>query len=212
MNLITLLDKDLLIAFLLSLGTYIYKKILIICILNVPNYYLKFINRSIILTNNSILSDSDSESDFSSDSELYTQTENSDNPDQDEYEYILKFFSISSKMLTIFKNNIVQNNNQLNNNIKIIDCFLFNILKNNDDFIIDSNNIYSLKYKIVLIYLLYNKLNTSTIFNLFPEFRYFYILYQTNDNQYNYKLLDLNKNYDIIKNKKVLFNVIKFEF
>ena len=113
-------------------------------------------------------------------------------------------------MLTIFKNNNVENSNNLSNNIKIIDCFLFNILKNDTDFNIDSNNIYSLKYKIVLIYLLYNKLNTSTIFNLFPNFKYFYILYQTNDNQYHYKLLDLHKNYDIIKNKKVLFNVIKF--
>ena len=66
----------------------------------------------------------------------------------------------------------------------------------------------SLKRKIKLFYILQNKLNTSIISNLFPQYKYLYILYKKTPEKYDYVLIDLNNNHDLIKNKKVLFNMI----
>lgn len=148
-----------------------------------------------------------------------------------EYEVILRMFNIPNikinrlddidKFKVPIMNNIIHNyknknlinyNNYDNLEIVIADCFLFNIKINSEEidgkFDICMYKILSLKRKIKLFYMLQNKLNTSVIHNLFPYYKYLYILYKKNPEEYNYILIDLENNYDLIKNKKVLFNII----
>ena len=56
--------------------------------------------------------------------------------------------------------------------------------------------------------MLQNKLNTSIIHTLFPQYKYLYILYKKTSEKYDYILIDMHNNHDLIKNKKVLFNMI----
>lgn len=108
--------------------------------------------------------------------------------------------------------NIKNTSNYGNTDINIIDAFLFNMKINSDEiegkFDIYLNKILSLKRKIKLFYILQNKLNSSTIHNLFPQYKYLYILYKKSHENYDYILIDLDNNHDLIKNKKILFNMI----
>jgi hypothetical protein len=134
-----------------------------------------------------------------------------------------------SKIPIRFNNNIKTELEMYNlpNTINIIDCFLFNIKINKNSLIkkqkfeinnkselneldIDLNDIQNIKKKIILIYHLSNKLNSNNIYNLFSKYKYLYILYKKYDNTYSYILIDLHNNFDLIKNKKLLFNNIKF--
>jgi hypothetical protein len=132
--------------------------------------------------------------------------------------------------IPVIYNNHNNLNSYVNNNLEntiIVDSFLFNIDINKNSLIkkfnfnedsetnkknkldINFKNIYSLKKKIILLYYLYSNLNSNIIHNLFPEYKYLYILYKKSENSYDYILVDLFNNYDLIKNKKILFNQIK---
>jgi len=142
---------------------------------------------------------------------------------------------IDNKQISNLIDNLIDNTiyNTIDYNIiNIVECFLFNIKINNNitdnidnidnidnnidniDNNIDNINIddiYTIKKKIILIYYLTNKLNSNNIHNLFPKYKYLYILYKKNNqstNKFNYILIDLENNYDLIKNKKLLFNKI----
>ena len=99
-----------------------------------------------------------------------------------------------------------------NSTIIIIDAFLFSMRINPDEidnkFDIYLNKYVSLKRKIKLFYMLQNKLNTSIIHTLFPQYKYLYILYKKTSERYDHILIDMHNNHDLIKNKKVLFNMI----
>lgn len=122
-------------------------------------------------------------------------------------------------------NNIIKKpiiyNNLKTNQFKILTCFIFNIyiMKKFNygdvnhktpryDYDIKIINLNNLNNKIILINSLYNNINSNLIKTLFPNHNYLYILYNNKNNEYLYKLIDLNNNFDIIKNKKLIFNRI----
>jgi hypothetical protein len=145
-----------------------------------------------------------------------------------EYEVVLRMLNIPNiiinrldendkikvPVLCNLKNNSTFSNysNYNNTDLIIIDAFLFNMKINPNEvehkFDIYLNKYITLKRKIKLFYILQNKLNTSIIYNLFPYYKYLYILYQKTSDKYDYILIDLENNHDLIKNKKVLFNMI----
>lgn len=144
-----------------------------------------------------------------------------------EYEVILRMFNIpniiinrldvNDKIKVPVLYNLQNDSNynsysNYNNTDIIIDAFLFNIKINSDEvehkFDIYLNKYLRLKRKIKLFYMLQNKLNSSMIHNLFPHYKYLYILYKKTPDKYDYILIDLDNNHDLIKNKKVLFNII----
>lgn len=245
-----ILDKELIYLFLFSIFNYIYKKILVFLIINLPDSYLKYNNKSIpyILYNDFSDSDSDSEDEINT-TNTYKKTSIEDLETFNkflkewEYEIILKLFNIPDVELNIItdidkqripilfnlnslngleKNNIVNNTTDT---LSFSEAFLFNIslnkknlnsfnvLNKNNKYNINIKDIYSLKNKISLIYSLNNKLLSNTLRSIFPEYKYLYILYKintkNNNSQYKYILVDLHNNYDLIKKKSILFNLIK---
>ncbi len=139
-----------------------------------------------------------------------------------EYEIILKIFNINNNLINVLNNQekekipIIYNkdisfNNSNNdfNNAYIVDSFLFNItLHKNKIFENNIDDIYNLKNKIILLYYLQNKFTSNSINNIFPNYKYLYILYKKEDLNYECILIDLHNNFDIINNKKLLFNSI----
>ncbi len=155
-----------------------------------------------------------------------------------EYDIILKLFNIPNIKYTIInnsddeklkKNEIylknefmpINNQNIMDDDLLIINSFLFNInifkkFNYGDvthktpkyDYDITLKDTCDFHKKIILLYYLNNNINSNVLKELFPNYRYFYIIYKNYKNNYMYKLIDLHNNYDIIKNKNILFNRI----
>lgn len=240
-------DKELFLVFLLSIFTYLYKRIIIFLITKVPDGYLQYSNKCVLYEDNDTFLDSDSDSDseeFNNNIDNKTSIENLENFNKFlrewEYEIILKLFNIPNVKLNIITdydkqkipilfnsiinkpktNNVITDLNTLN----FCEAFLFNITLNkknlnmfsklnNNTYDININDIYSLHNKISLLYSLNNKLLSNIITSIFPNYKYLYILYKLNthntNNEYKYILIDLHNNYDLIKKKSLLFNLIK---
>lgn len=173
---------------------------IILKLFNIPNILVNFVHNKELI-NKSI----DNYNDNNTYKDLINNNCNSNNKyNNSDSIYIIECFLFNIKLNKKYMmyNDINDINNDINNINHNLD---FNSIKND----IKIQNIKNLKKKIVLIYYLYNKLNSNTINNLFPEHKYLYILYKKcNNNKYDYILIDLEKNYNLIKNKKLLFNKI----
>lgn len=234
--LFSLIDKNLIYAFISSILYFIINKCLIFVILHIPDESLGFLDNLIkikkidntdLLLDFSDSDDSETESDL--ECENYTTIKKEKTLEEYnkhliewEYEVVLRLFNIPNIIINRLDEadkqkvpilcNIKNSSNYENSDIKIIDAFLFNMKIKTDEiegkFDIIFNKILSLKRKIKLFYLLQNKLNSYTIHNLFPQYKYLYILYKKSHEKYDYILIDLDNNHDLIKNKKILFNMI----
>jgi hypothetical protein len=102
-----------------------------------------------------------------------------------------------------FINNICLNKNE----IYIVNSFLFNY--KNEAKIIDLINVYPFTKKLTILYKYYKQLNSNYIMNLHLSYKYLYILYKNDKNQYNYLIIDIINNKNLLTNKKLLFNNIK---
>lgn len=197
MNITELLkNKDILISLFLSIIAFCYQYFIKFILLYLEDSYLYlFINNIILYIPESV---SDSESDSSSDLESELECKENENL---EYIKILNLFNINS--------NYNKNNQKINIQTKIIivNCFLFNY--NQELEIINLTDIFYFTRKLVILYNIANKLNTHVIKELCLNYKYMYILYSTNSNEYKYLIIDLDNNLDIYKNKKILFNTIK---
>ncbi len=90
--------------------------------------------------------------------------------------------------------------------IVIIKSFLFNLETINEYKIVNN---YQFTNKLVMVYKLYNSLNTKTIKSLtFYEYNYIYILYRTCKGDIKVKIVDLTNNYNIINNTIMPFDII----
>lgn len=230
-----LLDKDLIKSLFLSIIYFLYTKVVIIVLLHIPDIYLLHILNPIIFKK--INNDSSDDSSDESSDELLDNIKNSQYNTLEEYkthiqlwEYdaILHLFNLPTYSYNILNNNELSkiknnkkslynynllNNIKVDNNIYIIDSFLFNIkiskcILNNADINISFQSNFPFKYKLILFnHINNNYINSNTLNKLFPQYKYLFIHYRTKS-QYKYVIVDLYNNYNLIKHKKNLFNKI----
>ena len=226
-----LLDKDLIRSLVISIIYFLYTKAVLLILLHIPDNYLSHLIKPIIIKKN------DDSSDDSSDESDESSNNNIINPQYNtldeyntyiqlwEYDVILHLFNLQkysynilnhtevSKIKTQYTYNYNILNNLKDNNINIIDSFLFNIkvskcLLRQSENTISFQSKYPFKYKLILFnYINNNYINSKSLHKLFPQFKYLFILYRTNS-QYKYVLVDLYNNYNLIKRKNNLFNKI----
>lgn len=201
MYLIELLNKkELIYPFLLSLFWYCFNYAIYTILIYIDDYTLFFINNIIIYESNEL-------SDESSDDEIDNFYLN--NNDKIEYKNILSIFNIT--------NNTNINNcqyikeydqvNIINNEIYIINAFLFNYNETIKD-TLDIGDIFMFTKKLVIMYNINKRINTKLILDLNLGYKYMYILYKKNTNEYSYLIIDLFNNVNIINTKPLLFNNI----
>jgi hypothetical protein len=224
MNLKILTDFNLMKSFLISIVLFIYNKLLLFIIIYIPDRYVNYLIKSSYPINIDIdLLDSDD----SDNEDLLFNNGHSYLKEYKhylllwEYDTILYLFNLkqysfniqNNHKLPILYNSVDYKKQMLNNNIGItfVDSCLFNIkinkqIINNKQIKLTSIN--NIKNKIVLLYGLSGKcLNSNIISKLYPNYRYLYAIYKYNNN-YKYILVDLHNNYNLIKHKKIIFNII----
>jgi hypothetical protein len=218
MNLEIILNKEILYSLFLSFLVICLNHLITFTLKNIDDQYLFFINNTIKLNK----SESDSESDLDSDSDsdlsshmdtdsnseidFYSNEKNSD----DDYKKILELFCIinnSNNMNQLYKKSFINNICLNKNEIYIVNSFLFNY--KNEAKIIDLINVYPFTKKLTILYKYYKQLNSNYIMNLHLSYKYLYILYKNDKNQYNYLIIDIINNKNLLTNKKLLFNNIK---
>jgi hypothetical protein len=218
MNLEIILNKEIIYSLFLSFLVVCLNYLISFILISIDDRLLFFINNKIYIDKSELESDleldsdldsnnsSDLDTDSNSDIDLYYNEKNCN----DEYKSILELFCIvnnSNNNNQLHKkpyiNNILLNKNE----IYIVNSFLFNF--NKDAKIIDLLSIYPFTKKLIILYKYYKKLNTNYIMNLNLSYKYLYILYKNDTNEYNYLILDIFNNKNIFTNKKLLFNNIK---
>lgn len=166
-----------------SILIFMYNVVLYYILTNVNDKYLNFFCNNYINYNNYIDDFSDDECNIN----IYNK----------DYEKIISLFKIN-KTLEKYINKKKYNTY----NYIIIKSFLFNILDKNIDLYIFTN-------KLVIIYKHKKQLNTNFIKKVtFSNYKYLYILYKDNYNNYKIAIIDLYANYNIIDKKMILFNMI----
>ena len=204
MSIINILkNKDTLLSLFLSIIHYTFNKFIIILLNSIDDYYLFFITNK-IQYNNSINSDSESDSESESDLDSESETEITKNKNLD-YVQILELFNMANNKNNL--NNLTLINNINKNELFIVNAFLFNY--NNNKLISDLIDIYPFTKKLVILQKLHKKINTNQIKQLNLNYRFMYILYQNHKSSYKILMIDLNNNFNILNNKKLLFNNIK---
>lgn len=218
MNLEIILNKEILYSLFLSFLVICLNHLITFTLKNIDDQYLFFINNTIKL--NKSESESDLESDSDSDSDLSSHMDTDSNSEIDfysneknsdgDYKKILELFCIinnSNNMNQLHKKSFINNICLNKNEIYIVNSFLFNY--KNEAKIIDLINVYPLTKKLTILYKYYKQLNSNYIMNLHLSYKYLYILYKNDKNQYNYLIIDIINNKNLLTNKKLLFNNIK---
>lgn len=220
MNLEIILNKEILYSLFLSFLVICLNHLITFTLKNIDDQYLFFINNKIKLNKLDSDSDSESNSDSDSDSNDSSHIDTDSNSDIDlyshekncnsDYKKILELFCIinnSNNIAELHKKSFIKNIYLNKNEIYIVNSFLFNF--NNEAKIIDLLNIYPFTKKLTILYKYYKQLNSNYIMNLHLSYKYLYILYKNDKNQYNYLIIDIINNKNLLTNKKLLFNNIK---
>lgn len=218
MNLEIILNKEILYSLFLSFLVICLNHLITFTLKNIDDQYLFFINNTIKLNKSESESESDLESDSDSDLSSHIDTDSNSEIDfysneknsDDDYKKILELFCIinnSNNMIQLHKTSFINNICLNKNEIYIVNSFLFNY--NNEAKIIDLINVYPFTKKLTILYKYYKQLNSNYIMNLHLSYKYLYILYKYDKNQYNYLIIDIINNKNLLTNKKLLFNNIK---
>lgn len=116
-----------------------------------------------------------------------------------EYELIKKTFKINKIIDKYEKNRYINYNKK---DFYIIKSFLFNYDSGKDI------NKYICTKKIIIIINLFEKLTTDKIKDITNKYKYIYIFYKNDLNEFNVKVIDIVNNIDIYSNSELIFNII----
>jgi hypothetical protein len=116
-----------------------------------------------------------------------------------EYEIIKDRFKIDN-IINKYKQNKYMNYKK--NEYYIINSFLFNF---DGDYVSDK---YYCTNKIIILFNRFECLNTDKIKLVTNKYKYLYIFYKDNLDNFNVKIIDLNNNINIIDNSELIFNII----
>lgn len=118
-----------------------------------------------------------------------------------DYKNILEKFNINN-VINKYMNNTKKNKKYDKDLFYIINSFLFNF-ENNQVFAK-----YTCTKKIIILFNNFGSLNTMKIKEFESEYKYLYIFYKNDSNDYCVKIVDIYNNINIINNSKLLFNII----
>ncbi len=118
-----------------------------------------------------------------------------------EYKNILEKFNINN-VINKYMNKTKKNKKYDKDSFYIINSFLFNF-ENNQVFAK-----YTCTKKIIILFNNFGSFNTIKIKEFESEYKYLYIFYKNDLNDYCVKIVDIYNNINIINNSKLLFNII----
>lgn len=118
-----------------------------------------------------------------------------------DYKNILEKFNINN-VINKYMNSTNKNKKYDENSFYIINSFLFNF---KDNQVISK---YICTKKIIILFNNFGSLNTIKIKEFESEYKYLYIFYKNELNNFCVKIVDIHNNIDIICHSKLLFNVI----
>jgi hypothetical protein len=116
-----------------------------------------------------------------------------------EYDNIITTFKIDNMINKYTKNRSSYYNKDT---FYIINAFLFNF----DG--VQVINKYVCTKKIIILFNRFGCINTNKIKNMINTYKYIYIFYKNDLNQFHIKIIDINNNIDIINNTELMFNII----
>ena len=116
-----------------------------------------------------------------------------------EYETIKNKFKINN-MINKYTKNTCKNYNK--DTFYILKSFLFNF---DGTCVIDKS---ICTKKIIILFNRFGCLNTVKINNMINSYKYIYIFYKNDLNQFHIKIIDMNNNVDITNNTELMFNII----
>jgi hypothetical protein len=181
-----IIDLTLIKLFIISFLKFLYVKFILSLILNFNDNFFSFIYPTIYL-------DNDNSDTFYSDSD--SDSESSDKSEKENNYDILNTITNKIQNKTYEMDLYIKENE-----IYILECFACNITK-------DNIQCYQFRHKLILFHHIYNKLNSMYLKNIFQDYKYIFIKYKKNNSIFH-KLIDLETNYDVVSQKKILFNRI----
>ena len=116
-----------------------------------------------------------------------------------EYETIKNTFKINNIIDKYTRNKSTYYNKDT---FYIINAFLFNF---NGAQIIDKS---ICTKKIIILFNRFGCINTNKIKDMIDSYKYIYIFYKNDLNQFHIKIIDMNNNVDIVNNTELMFNII----
>jgi hypothetical protein len=116
-----------------------------------------------------------------------------------EYETIKNAFKINNIINKYTKNKYEFYDKNI---FYIINAFLFNF---NGEQVIEKS---ICTKKIIMLFNRFGCLNTNNIKNMINSYKYIYIFYKNDLNEFHIKIIDMNNNIDIINNTELMFNLI----
>ena len=116
-----------------------------------------------------------------------------------EYETIKDTFKINNIINKYTKNT---SKNYKKDTFYIIKSFLFNF----DG--VQVTDKYICTKKIIILFNRFGCINTNKIKNIINSYKYIYIFYKNDINQFHIKIIDINNNVDIVNNTELMFNLI----